>query len=94
MLCISTSFQVLHALKSWLKYFSCPFSTFCVDFQMFFSDFSSQNKKKHLENCISRCSLKLFDTQMLDDSLRGTSKFSFRGSFSISASFQVHAPEC
>ena len=61
LLFISTSFWVLRAPKSWLKYFFELFSTFFLDFKKFFSYFSSEMKKKHLKNCVLSYSLKLVD---------------------------------
>ena len=49
MLCISTSFWVLRALKSWSKpFFSVVFPPFC-SFQSFFSDFTAEITKKRLK---------------------------------------------
>ena len=48
-LCISTSFWVLHAPKSWSKHFFQPFFNLFCSFQSFFSDFTAEINKKHLK---------------------------------------------
>ena len=78
LLCISTSFWVLHAPKSWSNYFfSYIFNLFC-SFQTFFSDFTPEINKKRLKknkkNPVFVCSSKLVDMQKLVNPLRGYPK--------------------
>ena len=50
MLCISTSFRVLHALESWLTFCLWPYSTIFVDFRSF-SVILSQTTTGHKISC-------------------------------------------
>ena len=50
MLCISTSFRVLHALESWLTFCFWPYSTIFVDFRSF-SVILSQTTTGHKISC-------------------------------------------
>ena len=86
MLCISTSFWLLHAPKSWLKYFFHPISSFLLILN-FFQWFHGWNQQKTPENeqkkVIFVYSSKLIDMQKLVDSLRGNLKIvSLRLTFS------------
>ena len=67
LLCILTSFWVLRTPESWLKYFFSGLNLFC-SFQMFFSDFSSENKKKVWKNTVSSYSERSTDERQI----RGT----------------------
>ena len=55
LLCISTSFWVLRAPKSWLNYFfSAILNLFCT-FQTFFSDFTAEINEKRLKKNKKMC---------------------------------------
>ena len=65
-MCISTSFWVLRAPKSWSNYFfSAVFNLFC-SFQTFFSDFIDEINKKRLKmnkkNCTKFCRYTTLET--------------------------------
>ena len=82
LLCILTSFEVLHTPESWLKHFFQPVLTFFVYFSPFFSDFRPEIKKKHLKMnkfffSYFAYSSNLVDMQKLVNSLGGTPKLSF-----------------
>ena len=77
MLCISNSFWVLAATKSWLKHFFQPFFKLFCSFQSFFSDFTAEINKKWTKKHDFVYSSKLVDMQKLVDSLRGYLKFVF-----------------
>ena len=80
MLCISASFWVLRAPKSWSNYFfSAVFNLFC-SCQSFFSDLTAEINKKRLKMNKKRgfvYSSKLVNMQKLVDSLRGYPKIVF-----------------
>ena len=96
-LCISNSFWVLLAIKSWLKHFFWQVSNFFVDFRCFWWLF--YYLKKRIKNIVLSCSLKLVNTQKLVDSLRGyhwnrskpNKKVKNGQKKSVLTSFRVHA---
>ena len=49
-LCILTSFQVLRAPESWLKFFFQPFSTFFLNFKCFLINFCLKSLKRAQKN--------------------------------------------
>ena len=76
LLCILTSFQVLHTTQSWSEYFFGRFQPFLF-ISYVFSDFSTQNKKNNIWKQCFGYYLKMVDTLMLVDSLRGYPILSF-----------------